>query len=126
MTTHAHPLPTYPGFWLALITFGITRATWIAGANRMMNRGGAGFLFAWFLMPFALYGVTGRLNEQLAMVGSAHRESPVLVFLLNGIPFIGAKKRIRRATSFYNDALRVRSGVPAAQATPQPPASELT
>lgn len=106
-------LSTYPGFWISLLTLGIARGSWIASTNKTLGRGGAGFLFAWLLMSFAHYGVAGRLNEALASVGSSHRESPFLCFLLTGFPFIGSKKRLRRATAFYNDALRVRGGAPA-------------
>jgi hypothetical protein len=103
------PLNEYPGFWMNLITLGIARALWTSRANTQLGRGGAGFWFAWFLFPFANYGVAGRLNEALAAAGSGHRESPMLVFWLTGWPFIGSKKRLRRATAFYNDAIRVRS-----------------
>lgn len=101
-------LSNYPGTWISIFTLGITRARWISATNQTLGRGGAGFLFAWFLMAFAHYGVAARLNEALAAAGSAHRESPILVFLLTGFPFIGSKKRLRRATAFYNDAQRVR------------------
>lgn len=101
------PLPIPPGFWLNLITIGIARARWVSAANRQFGDG-AGFWFAWLLVPFANYGVTGRLNGALATAGSSHRESPVLCFLLTGFPFIGSKKRLRRGTMRLNDALRVR------------------
>ncbi len=103
-------LPNYPGTWISIFTLGIARANWISATNKTLGRGGAGFWFAWFLMAFAHYGVADRLNEALASVGSSHRETPFLVFLLTGFPFIGSKKRLRRATAFYNDALRVRGG----------------
>lgn len=103
-------LSEYPGTWISIFTIGIVRARWIAATNKALGRGGAGFWFAWFLMAFAHYGVAARLNEALAATGSAHRESPILCFFLTGFPFIGSKKRLRRATSFYNDALRVRGG----------------
>jgi hypothetical protein len=74
---------------------------------------GAGFLFAWLLPFCANYGVTDRLNEALATGGSGHRESPWLVFWLTGWPFIGSKKRIRRAVDYLNDAHRVRQGAAA-------------
>lgn len=102
------PLPIPPGFWLNLLTLGIARARWVGHANRQLGRGGAGFWFAWFLSPFAYYGIAGRLNEALAATGSTHRESPLLCFLLTGWPFVGAKKRLRRATVRLNDALHVR------------------
>lgn len=101
-------LPPYPGFWISALTLGIARGRWIATVNKQLGRGGAGFWFAWLLLPFAQYGVTGRLNEALAAAGSGHRESPLAVFLLTGWPFIGSKKRLRRATAFLNDAHQVR------------------
>lgn len=104
----------YPGFWVSLLTLGIARARWIAATNRALAQGGSGFWFAWLLMPFANYGVTGRLNTALASLGSSHRESPVLVFLLTGWPFIGSKKRLRRATAFFNQATMVRRTAPQA------------
>lgn len=107
-------LPQFPGFWITLVTLGIARASWIARTNRTFGRGGAGFLFAWLLPFCANYGVTGRLNEALADAGSGHRESPWLVFWLTGWPFIGSKKRIRRAVDYLNDAQRVRQGAAAA------------
>lgn len=106
-------LKTFPGFWLNLVTLGIARANWIAGTNKALGRGGAGFWFAWFLVPFANYGVTGRLNEALAAAGSGHRESPMAVFWLTGFPFIGSKKRLRRASERLNDVLQVRTAVTA-------------
>jgi hypothetical protein len=47
----ASRLQQFPGFWITLVTIGIARAIWIASTNRTLGRGGAGFLFAWFL-PF--------------------------------------------------------------------------
>lgn len=101
-------IPAYPGFWINLFTLGIVRARWIVGVNRQLGKGGAGFWFAWLLMPFANYGITGRLNEALAAAGSSHRESPIWVLLLTGLPFIGSKKRLHRAAERLNDSLRVR------------------
>lgn len=101
------PLPTPPGFFANLFTLGILRASWIAKANREFG-GGAGFWFAWFLQPFANYGLAGRFNAALRSLGSSHTESQILCFFLTGFPFIGAKKRLKRATSYYNDALGVR------------------
>ncbi len=106
-------LDKYPGFWLSLVTLGIVRALWFAESNRRLGQGGAGFVFAWFLMPFAAYGITGRINNALAQTGSGHRESPILCFLLFGFPFIGAKKRLRRGSEALNNAHSVR-----AQSTP--------
>lgn len=99
----------YPGFWISALTLGIMRAKWIATTNELLGRGGAHFWFAWFLMPFAQYGITGRLNEALAAAGSNHRESPLAVFLLSGWPLIGSKKRLRRATERLNDVTQVRT-----------------
>lgn len=101
-------LRTPPGFLINLVTLGIARARWIAEANRHLGQGGAGFLFAWFLQAFANYGLAGRFNQALGAAGSAHTESPILCFLLTGWPFIGAKKRLQRATERLNDARRVR------------------
>ena len=52
-----------------------------------------------------------RVNATLASIGSTHTESPLLCFLLTGWPFIGAKRRMTRATDRLNDATRVRAGV---------------
>lgn len=98
---------TPPGFFVNLLTFGIARARWISDANRVLNHK-TGFLFAWFLQGFANYGLAGRFNQALAAAGSAHTESPIACFLLTGWPFIGAKKRLGRATERLNDAHRVR------------------
>jgi hypothetical protein len=108
------PYPLPPGFWLNLLTLGIARARWVSAVNKRLGRGGAGFWFAWLLTPFANFGVTGRINEALAAAGSAHRESPVWCFLLTGFPFIGSKKRLKRGTTFLNEALRVRQAAVAA------------
>lgn len=99
----------YPGFWVSALTFGIVRARWIATTNQTLGRGGAGFWFAWFLLPFAQYGITGRLNAALAAAGSNHRESPLAVFLLSGWPLIGSKKRLRRAVERLNDVHQVKT-----------------
>ncbi len=101
-------LHDFPGTFKTVFTLGIARAKWIAETNRELGAGGAGFLFAWFFSSFANYGVVERMNNALAAAGSGHRESPILCFLLNGWPFIGAKKRMKRATQALNNALDVR------------------
>jgi hypothetical protein len=101
-------LQDFPGTLVAVLTLGIARAKWIAETNRQLGAGGAGFLFAWFLSPFANYGVADRMNSALAAAGSGHRESPILCFLLSGWPFIGAKKRMKRGSEALNNAWAVR------------------
>lgn len=101
-------LDSFPGTIVNLFTLGIARGRWIAETNKRLGQGGAGFWFAWLLSPFANYGVVGRMNNALAQAGSSHRESPFLCFLLNGFPFIGAKKRMRRAAEALNNAYAVR------------------
>lgn len=102
-------IPAYPGFWLNVLTIGIARARWTAATNKTLGRGGAGFWFAWFLLPFANYGITGRLNQALAEAGSGRSDSPFLCFLFTGWPFFGSKKRLTRLTEWFNDAQRVRT-----------------
>lgn len=101
-------LKDFPGTLVTVFTLGIARAKWIAETNRQLGAGGAGFMFAWFLSPFANYGVVDRMNAALAAAGSGHRESPILCFLLNGWPFFGAKKRMKRGTQALNNAWAVR------------------
>jgi hypothetical protein len=101
-------LKDFPGTIVTVLTLGIARAKWIAETNRQLGAGGAGFLFAWLFSPFANYGVVDRMNNALAAAGSDHRESPILCFLLNGWPFIGAKKRMKRGTQALNNAWAVR------------------
>jgi hypothetical protein len=101
-------LKDFPGTLVTVFTLGIARAKWIAETNRQLGAGGAGFLFAWFFSPFANYGVVDRMNNALAAAGSNHRESPILCCLLNGWPFIGAKKRMKRGTQALNNAGAVR------------------
>jgi len=120
-------LKDFPGTLATVFTLGIARAQWIAETNRQLGAGGAGFLFAWFLSPFANYGVVDRMNNALAAAGSGHRESPILCFLLNGWPFIGAKKRMKRGTQALNDAWAVRqqaAGVVDPAAAPMQPTLE--
>ncbi|MDB5716461.1 MAG: hypothetical protein JWO15_3858 [Sphingomonadales bacterium] len=106
---HTHPmnLRQFPGFWITLFTIGIARARWVDATNHTLGRGGAGFWFAWFLAPFAYYGVAGRMNDAMAAVGSTHKESPLACFFLVGWPFIGTKKRLRRGVNRFNDVHRV-------------------
>jgi len=108
------PLTTPPGFWVTLLTLGIARALWISRTNRDLGRGGAGFLFAYFLQPFANYGLAGRLNTALGEVGSSHRISPFWAFWLTGFPFIGTRHKMKRAVVRLNDAQRVRQAAVAA------------
>lgn len=102
-----------PNLFVSLLTLGIARASWIAETNRALGAGGAGFLFAWLLSPFAVYGLAERLNGALQAAGSSHRESPVLCFLLNGMPFFGARARLKRGTERLSDVHRVGRGTPA-------------
>lgn len=116
-------LKDFPGTLVTVFTLGIARAKWIAETNRQLGAGGAGFIFAWFLSPFANYGVVDRMNSALAAAGSGHRESPILCFLLNGWPFIGAKKRMKRGTQALNNAwgaLQQAAGVVSQAAAPVP------
>ncbi len=99
-------IPPPPGLLKTLFTFGIARASWIAETNRTLNQGGAGFLFAWLLSPFALYGLAERLNKALAAAGSSHRESAVMCFLFNGWPLFGSRMRLKRGTERLNEAQR--------------------
>lgn len=105
--TRAMTLGKFPGFWITLVTLGIARARWVDATNKALGRGGAGFWFAWFLPPFAYYGVAGRMNEALNAAGSTHRESPLACFFLLGFPFIGTKMRLRRGVSRLTDVHRV-------------------
>lgn len=107
-------LPTPPGFWVGLFTLGIARALWISHTNRALDRGGAHFLFAYFLQPFANYGLATRLNAFLAEAGSSHRISPVWAFLLTGFPLIGTRHAMKRAVIRLNDAWGVRRAAVAA------------
>lgn len=107
MTALAAP----PGFFANVFTIGILRALWIRDTNRQLGRGGAGFAFAWFLMPFAYYGLAGRLNEALAQGGSSHRVSEVACLLLSTFPFIGARRRLKRGVEALNVAQTVRPGI---------------
>jgi hypothetical protein len=100
-------LGKFPGFWITLVTIGISRARWVEATNHGLGGGGAGFWFAWFLAPFAYYGVAVRMNEALRAVGSTHRESPLACFFLVGWPFTGTKKRLRRGVDRINDVHRV-------------------
>lgn len=104
-------------WFVNLITLGITRARWIAESNRRLGQGGAGFWFAWFLLPFANYGLAQRMTTALRQAGlSSFTVSPVWCFLLTGWPFIGASKRFKRGTRALNDAYAVQH-----RATAPPP-----
>lgn len=100
-------LDTPPNWFVNIFTLGILRALWIAESNRRLKQGGAGFAFAWFLLPFAQYGLAKRMTLALAQVGSSHKVSPLACFWLAGWPFIGAHRRLKRGTQAYNDALGV-------------------
>jgi hypothetical protein len=115
------PLEAPPGFIPNLFTLGIARARWVAGANQALAQGGAGFWFAWFLLPFANYGLAERLNGALRQAGSSHQVSPVLCFLFTGWPLFGATRRFKRGVAAYNDAIGV--GVPAAAVAHAPDAT---
>lgn len=104
-------LQTPPGFFVALFTLGIARALWISRTNRELRQGGAGALFAFFLLPFANYGVAKRLNVALAQAGSLQAVSAMACFWLTGFPFIGAARRLRRGVVAFNDAHNVRAQV---------------
>lgn len=90
-------LTRVPGFFINLFTLHIAMAQWVARTNKALGRGGAGFLFAWLLAPFAYYGLAGRLNSALAAQGSRTRISPLACFLFPGFPLIGSRKRLGRA-----------------------------
>lgn len=110
-----------PSFFANLFSLGIARARWISHANKELSHH-TGFLFAWFLQPFANYGLARRLNGALEAAGARHHESPFWCFWLTGWPFIGANRRMRRGFSRLNDvwavqhssASAVRAAVPAA------------
>lgn len=86
-----------PGFFANLFTLGIAMARWVDRTNKALGQGGAGFWFAWFLAPFAHYGLAKRLNVALLAQGSRLQVSPVLCFLLCGFPLIGSRRRLSRA-----------------------------
>lgn len=98
-----------PGFFMSLVTLGIARAMWISQTNATIGQGGAGFVFAWFLLPWANYGVAKRLNGVLASTGSGYRISPMACFWLTGWPFIGARRRHKNAVERINDVTRARN-----------------
>src|SRR3954453_4790309 len=101
-------LETPPSWIVNLLTLGIARARWIAESNRRLGQGGAGFWFAWFLLPFANYGLAQRMTAALRGAGSSFTVSPLLCFWLTGWPFIGSTKRFKRGTQALNDAHSVR------------------
>jgi hypothetical protein len=118
------PLETPPGFLANLFTLGIARARWIAGANAALGQGGAGFLFAWMLLPFAHYGLATRLNGALRQAGSSHQVSPILCYLFTSWPIIGSGRRFERGVAAYNDAIGARAQTavvtPGTPVVPQP------
>ncbi|HET7690503.1 MAG TPA: hypothetical protein VFK41_09000 [Nocardioidaceae bacterium] len=98
-----------PSWIVNLFTLGIARARWVAGMNRSLAQGGAGFLFAWFLMPFAAYGLARRLNLAHAAVGSSIKTSALACFWLCGWPFVGHVRRLKRGAEAYASVLNVRA-----------------
>ena len=101
-------LETPPRWIVSLFTLGIARARWIAESNRRLGQGGAGFWFAWFLLPFANYGLAERMTAALRQAGSSFTVSAFWCFWLTGWPFIGSAKRLKRGTQTLNDAYSVR------------------
>jgi hypothetical protein len=117
------PLETPPAWFVNLFTLGILRARWVAESNRRLGQGGAGFMFAWFFLAFAHYGLAERMTAALRQAGSSHTVSPLACFFLTGWPFIGSNARFKRGTAAYNDAVSVGSRANAgAVAPPAPPA----
>lgn len=98
-----------PPSWIVnLFTLGIARARWISDSNRRIGQGGAGFWFAWFLMPFANYGLAQRMTGALRQAGSSFTVSAFWCFWLAGWPFIGSAKRFKRGTQTLNDTHSIR------------------
>jgi hypothetical protein len=64
--------------------------------------------FAWFLLPFANYGLAQRITAALRQAGSSFTVSALASFWLTGWPFIGSTKRLKRGTQALNDAYSVR------------------
>lgn len=100
-----------PGFWLNFVTLGIVQAKWVAAVNAGLGNGGAGFLFAWFLSPFANYGVAQRFNAAHQSLGSSIRVSPLACFFFTGWPFVGARKKLKRTGQAYGSMLAARASV---------------
>jgi hypothetical protein len=65
-------------------------------------------LFAWFLLPFANYGLAQRMTAALRQAGSSYNVSAFWCFWLTGWPFIGSNKRFKRGVRALNDAYSVR------------------
>lgn len=101
-----------PGFWLNIFTLGILQAKWVARVNVALGQGGARFMFAWFLAPFAHYGLATRLNAAHQANGSPVQVSPLVCFFITGWPFIG--KGLRRSGEAYGTLLAARAGAPVA------------
>jgi hypothetical protein len=106
-------LETPPSWVVSLFTLGIARARWIAEANRRLGQGGAGFWFAWLLLPFANYGLAQRMTAALREAGSSFTVSAFWCFWLTGWPLIGSAKRLKHGTRALNDAYSVRQLVEA-------------
>ena len=107
-------LETPPSWIHNLVTLGIARARWIAESNRRLGQGGAGFWFAWFLLPFAHYGLAKRMTGALRQAGATHTVSAFWCFWLTGWPLIGANKRMKRGTQALNDVATVHARATAA------------
>lgn len=109
-------LETPPSWIVSLFTLGIARARWIAESNRRLGQGGAGFWFAWFLPPFANWGLAKRMTAALRQAGSSFTVSPFWCFWLTGWPFIGSAKRLKRGTNALNNAHSVQQQAAAVSA----------
>jgi len=99
-----------PSFWRNLSTLGIAQARWIADVNAALGHKGGRFMFAWFLSPFANYGVSRRINAAHQSVGSSTRISPIACFVFTGLPGIGVRERLKRSIQEYGSMLAEREG----------------
>jgi hypothetical protein len=97
-----------PGFLFNWLTIGIARAKWISGVNHQLNHK-TGAVFAWFLAPFACYGLAKRLTAANAQLGSSQPASPLACFFLCGWPLIGSARRLKRGAEAYASALNVQA-----------------
>jgi hypothetical protein len=112
-----------PGFWKNLFTIGISYARWVAAMNRELKQGGAGFWFAWLLVPWANFGLAKRLNGAHAAIGSTVSNSPFWAWFFTGWPFIGTRKRLARSANVLAVAVNAqRNAVAQGQQHPAPPA----
>ncbi len=109
-------LETPPSWILNLVTIGISRARWIAESNQRLGQGGAGFMFAWFFLAFANYGLAERMNGALRQAGSSVQLAPIVCFLFTGWPFFGSNAQFRKGTQALNAAYAAPQ-----QAAPPPP-----